>query len=88
VVDGCVGLESGEGYPFIPVVWPAGTSIASTDPFALRLPSGDELVVGENVSGAGGFLKPGRVQVPIPDECLPDSNEVAVFNPDDNPTKG
>ena len=87
VHEGCVGLESGENYPFIPVVWPAGTSIASTDPFAIRLPSGELLSLGEFVMGGGGFHSPEGLGLEIPAECLPETNEVAVFNPDDNPTK-
>jgi hypothetical protein len=86
--DGCVVLESEDKEVWYPVVWPAGTSIASSDPFVISLPSGVELAIGEKVSGGGGYLKPESVEVEIPRECLPETNEIAVFNPDDEPSKG
>lgn len=86
--DGCVVVESEETGAWYPVVWPAGTSIASDDPLAIRLPSGVELALGEKVTGSGGYHQPARVEADIPQECLPETNEIAVFNPDDDPTKG
>ena len=86
--DGCVVLEWEDEEIWYPVVWPAGTSIASDDPFVISLPSGVELAVGEKVTGGGGYLMPGSVEADIPQECLPETNEIAVFNPDDDPSKG
>ena len=86
--DGCVVLESEDEEVWYPVVWPASTSIASADPFIISLPSGVELAVGETVTGGGGYLKPERVEADIPQVCLPETNEIAVFNPNDDPTKG
>lgn len=85
--DGCVLLEQ-EGVDIAyPVVWPSGTSIASEDPLTLELPSGEELAVGQAVSGGGGYHNASspQVQVDIPAECVPETGEVAVFNPDADP---
>lgn len=43
---------------------------------------------GEAVAGGGGYHRPtsDRVAVEIPAECLQETREVAVFNPDDRPT--
>ena len=86
--DGCVLLEQ-EGFDIAyPVVWPSGTSIVREDPLTLELPSGEELAVGQAVSGGGGNhdSSSGRVEVDIPAECVPETGEVAVFNPDDDPS--
>lgn len=88
VREGCVVLEWPDDGLWYPVIWPAGTTITSTDPFAIELPSGEELGIGESVIGGGGYLNPSHVDVDIPANCVPESNEIAVFNPDDNPTKG
>lgn len=88
VREGCVVLEQPDGDSWFPVVWPSGTRIASVDPLALRLPSGEELAIGESVLGAGGYHRPGTLQLEIPAECLNEWQEVAVFNPDDEPGKG
>lgn len=77
----CVVLEA-ENEGWWPVVWPAGTSIASDDPFVVSLPSGQEVAVGEGVSGGGGYYKPENLDVDVPQECLPETNQIAVFNPD------
>lgn len=81
--DGCVLLEAGESR--YPVVWPSGTSIASTDPLVIELPSGEQVHLGDQVQGGGGYLDPGRLGIDVPDECLNEYGEVAVFNPDDDP---
>jgi hypothetical protein len=86
--DGCVVLESEESQGWYPVVWPTRTSIASADPFAIKLPSGEELAFGERVTGSGGYLHPEDVEVDIPQECFGAWSEIAVFNPDDNPSEG
>ena len=82
--SGCVLLQM-EGFDHAyPVIWPSGTSIASEDPLTLRLPSGVELTIGQAVNGGGGYhyTSSDQVDVDIPNECLSDLGEVAVFNPD------
>ena len=81
----CVVLQHEESW--YPVVWPSGTDIASADPFVIRLPSGETLAIGEWVSGGGGYLHPEQLDVEVAPECLPATNEVAVFNPGDKPSK-
>lgn len=83
--DECVLLEHIEGFDIAyPVVWPSGTSITNEDPLTLKLPSGAELTIGQMVSGGGGYHQASSVQieVSIPGECIPETGEVAVFNPD------
>ena len=83
--DGCVLLEQdGSSYP---VVWPSGTSVAGTDPLVLELPSGDQLTLGDQVTGGGGYLSPDHVGIDVPDACLNEFDEVAVFNPHDDPVR-
>lgn len=86
--DGCVVLAWQDEDLWYPVVWPAGTSIASSDPFVIGLASGVEVAVGDEVSGGGGYLSPADIEVDIPDTCVPESGEVAVFNPDADPSRG
>lgn len=81
--DGCVLLEQGEGR--YPVVWPSGTSVAGTDPLVIELPSGDQVHLGDEVGGGGGYLSADRLGIDVPDECLNEYGEVAVFNPGDDP---
>lgn len=83
VADGCVLLEQGESQ--YPVVWPSGTSVAGTDPLVIELPSGEQAQLGDEIEGGGGFLEAGRLEIDVPDECLNEWGEVAVFNPDDDP---
>lgn len=85
--DGCVLLEQEEFAIAYPVIWPSGTSIVSDDPLTLELASGEELAVGQAVSGGGGYpyASSDQVEVDIPAECLPETDEVAVFNPDADP---
>ena len=85
--DGCVLLEQDEFAIAYPVIWPSGTSIVSDDPLTLQLPSGEELTVGQAVSGGGGYASASsdQVEVDIPSECVPDSDEVAAFSPDADP---
>jgi hypothetical protein len=86
--NGCVVLEQEDLDVAYPVVWPSGTSIASESPLTLELPSGEHLALGEVVSGGGGYhdTTSDRVAVEIPAACLPETGEVAVFNPDDDPS--
>lgn len=85
--DGCVLLEQEDAGIAYPVIWPSGTSIASEHPLALKLPTGEELAIGEAVSGAGSFPYSSSedVNVQIPAECVPETDEVAVFNQDAEP---
>jgi hypothetical protein len=86
--DGCVVLEpEGLGLAY-PVIWPSGTSIVQVEPLTLELPSGDELAIGQVVSGGGGYhdAASDRVEVDVPAECVPETGEVAVFNPDEDPS--
>jgi hypothetical protein len=85
--DRCVVLERSDGSDWYPVVWPSGTRIASTDPFVVRLPSGAQLAVGESVRGGGGYTFRETLDVDIPTGCLGETQQVAVFNPDDKPEK-
>lgn len=80
-------LEQEEFAIAYPVIWPSGTSIVSDDPLTLELASGEELAVGQAVSGGGGYpyASSDQVEVDIPAECLPETDEVAVFNPDADP---
>lgn len=82
--NGCVLLQMVGFDHAYPVIWPSGTSIAGDDPLTLRLPSGDDLILGQAVSGGGGYhyTTSDQVDVDIPAQCLLESGEVAVFNPD------
>lgn len=86
--DGCVLLDQEAVGVAYPVIWPSRTSIVDTDPFTLRLPSGARLTVGQVVSGGGGYHQASsdHLGVDIPTACVPDTGEVAVFNPDDDPS--
>jgi hypothetical protein len=81
--DGCVLLDQ-DGNRF-PVVWPHGTSVEATDPLIIELPSGEQLREGEQVSGGGGYLKAETLDIDVPEACLNESDEVAVFNVRDDP---
>lgn len=80
---GCVLLDL-DGRRF-PVVWPHGTSAGETGPLVIELPSGAQLEIGDQVSGGGGYLNQDSVGIDVPDECLNEHGEIAVFNPDDDP---
>jgi hypothetical protein len=69
-----------------PVVWPSGTSVAGADPLVIELPSGDRLELGDEVLGAGGYLSAEDLEVDVPDSCLNEQGEVAVFNPGRRPS--
>lgn len=79
----CVVLSQEEPSVRFPVVWPTGTKMLAADPLVIDTPSG-EVREGDTVTGGGGYLRPGRLSAltaDIPRECLPDTGEVAVFNP-------
>lgn len=80
---GCVMLGQ-DGNRF-PVVWPSGTSVEATDPLVLELPSGEPLREGDQVSGGGGYPYADTLDIEVPDACLNEWGELAVFNPDDDP---
>lgn len=67
-----------------PVVWPAGTKGTADGP-GVELPDGEIARVGDEVYGSGGYLQVAH-EYDIPAECLPESGEVAVFNPDEDVT--
>ncbi len=75
----CFLLDQGElSYP---VVWPAGTVGAITGP-GVVLPDGQAARVGDELYGGGGYLDVAD-DYGIPDACLPDTREVAVYNPNE-----
>jgi hypothetical protein len=51
------------------------------------LHDGSTLRVGDVVSGGGGYLQV-AAEYEIPVGCLPSTDEVAVFNPNDSPRAG
>ena len=81
--DGCVLLDQDSGR--FPVVWPSGTTVESTDPLVIELPSGERLREGERVRGGGGYPYADTLDIDVPDACRNEWGEVAVFNPDDDP---
>lgn len=85
VANGCLLLSADTaGYP---VVWPNGTTLASTDPLIVALSSGEQVAIGERVFGAGGYLPVDSLDVAIAEACLNEHREVAVFNVHDRPVK-
>lgn len=86
--NGCVGLTIGDAPERVmAVIWPSGTELDGVDPLTVRLPSGSLVVEGESVYGAGGFSAPDSPDstLAIPAACELDPDEIAVFNPDDDP---
>lgn len=89
-VRGTVGYRSGPGcftltlerYTY-PIVWPHQTTGVADGP-GVELPDGTMARVGDSVLGGGGYLQRDAPKVEdfdIPAGCLPDTGEVAVFNP-------
>lgn len=81
--DGCVLLDQDGNRS--PVVWPSGTSVEATDPLVIELPSGEQLREGDQVSGGGGYLNADTLDIDVPEACLNEWGEVAVFNAADEP---
>ena len=83
--NGCVGLVVGDRV--LAVIWPSGTELADVDPLTVRLPSGSLVIEGESVSGGGGYPAPDSAgfDMEIPAACELDPDEIAAFNPDDDP---
>jgi hypothetical protein len=84
VADGCFVIESDSGS--FPVVWPTGTASASDG--ALVLPDRTSVEVGDQLRGAGEYVSPELLKergmdFEIPDDCLPSTNEVAMFGDDE-----
>lgn len=74
--DDCFLLErNGISYP---VVWPADTTAESSGPTVVSS-VGDRIALGQYVVGSGGYLDI-AVTLGIPAECVPATQEVAVFN--------
>ena len=67
------------------MVWPSGTSVEATDPLVIELPSGERLREGDQVSGGGGYPHADTLEISVPQACLNEWGEVAMFNPDDDP---
>jgi hypothetical protein len=53
VVDGCLGLEGGEGFDGLVVAWPRGSEPLE-DAVGVRVPDGRTFVVGDEVTFGGG----------------------------------
>lgn len=83
--NGCVLLGFGDGAAY-PAIWPSGTVMADDDPLTLTLRSGEQVIVGSEVSGGGGShnLDSPMVTVDIAAECRSATGEVLIFNPDGN----
>ena len=81
--DGCVLLDQDSGR--FPVVWPSGTTVEGTDPLVIELPSGERVREGDRVRGGGGYPYADTLDIDVPEACLNEWGEVAVFNPDDDP---
>ena len=65
-----------------PVVWPAGT-VGTTPGPGVVLSNGTTVLVGDLVSGGGGYLQVADAYG-IPLGCRPSTGEVAVFNPNES----
>ncbi len=86
--NGCVGLALGYAPDrVVAVIWPSGTELDDADPLVVRLPSGSLVAEGQSVQGAGGFHAPDSADIAleVPTACDLDPEEIAVFNPDDDP---
>lgn len=66
------------------MVWPSGTSVETTDPLVIELPSGEQVREGDQVSGGGGYPYADTLDIEVPEACLNEWGEVAVFNPDED----
>jgi hypothetical protein len=65
IVDGCLGIGDHVA------VWPSGTDVVAEDPLVIDVPGLGEVRVGDDVTGAGGYVQEyGRGDGPaLPDEC-------------------
>lgn len=89
VKNGCVGLASPDAPDrVVAAIWPSGTELVDDDPLSVRLPSGALVAEGQTVKGTGGYSRPDSADVTLdlPEECDLNADEIAVFNPDDNPS--
>lgn len=74
---GCIGLGDRA------TIWPEGTAW-DEQAQQLRLPSGESALIGDRISGGGGFLSVSHVRALFGDavaNACGDAEEVAVFNP-------
>lgn len=53
-MGGCVGIATQDGDVHL-VIWPQRTTLASTDPVEVSLPSGLTVTAGEDIEGSGGY---------------------------------
>ncbi|MEX2533493.1 MAG: hypothetical protein WD360_05975 [Nitriliruptoraceae bacterium] len=82
--NGCLLLETNESK--YPVVWPSGTTVVGTDPLVIRLPSGQQVHLGDQLEGGGGYLKAEQLGIDVAEACVNEYGEIAVFNPDVDPS--
>jgi hypothetical protein len=68
-----------------PVIWPAGT-VGTADGPGVALGDGTVARLGDRVSAGGGYLPITEVadRYEIPAGCVPETGEVAVFNPNES----
>ena len=64
---GCLAIDDGSGAGAVPLIWPPGTTLDGDE---VVLASGERLVVGDEVSGAGGEI-PAADAGDLPGECEP-----------------
>lgn len=78
---GCVLLQQDHGGT-TPVVWPAGTELASAAPLKLVFADGTEVTSGDAVTSGGGYVPADTLFGRIDDRpCIADGDDVAVINP-------
>lgn len=78
---GCVLLQQ-DGGRTTPVVWPAGTELASAAPLKLVFADGTEVRAGDAVTSGGGYVPADTLFGRIDDRaCIADGDDVAVINP-------
>jgi len=80
--DGALLKTGSERYP---VVWPSEIFLIGTDPLVIKLPSREQARLGDEIKGGSGYLGAEHLGIDIPDVCLNEYGEVAVFNPDGDP---
>jgi hypothetical protein len=73
VIGACLGIDDAIA------IWPAETTVVSTDPLVIKVPDVGEVSVGDSVDGAGAGFTPADLPdgVAVPDEC--DASSLVVF---------
>lgn len=80
--SGCVLLRESYDGDVLPVVWPAGTELASADPVTLVFADGTEVTAGDSVTSGGGYLPARNLFGRVDDRpCITSGEDVAVLNP-------